>query len=65
MEAVLATSVSVALDREAPFGGEGGGSSVPLAFSSVVGTQGRSRARARVFRKSSLLSGLERPKREG
>eukprot|EP00965_Chrysotila_dentata_P253388 6211210-Pleurochrysis_carterae.AAC.1 len=53
----LATSPSVALDREAPFGGEGRGSSVPLAFSSEVGTQGKSRVRAR-FQEISASVGL-------
>eukprot|EP00965_Chrysotila_dentata_P225696 6194930-Pleurochrysis_carterae.AAC.1 len=43
ISAVLATSPSVALDREAPFGGEGSGSEFPLAFSSGVGAQGKSR----------------------
>eukprot|EP00965_Chrysotila_dentata_P191182 6174357-Pleurochrysis_carterae.AAC.1 len=65
INAVLATSPSVALDREAPFGGEGRGFEFPLAFSSGVGTQGKSRARARAFRKLSPQSGLERRKGKG
>eukprot|EP00965_Chrysotila_dentata_P086076 2840428-Pleurochrysis_carterae.AAC.1 len=66
MNAVLATSLSeVALDRKAPFGGEGRGSELPLASSSGVGTHGRSRARTRAFKKLSFQSGLERRKGEG
>eukprot|EP00965_Chrysotila_dentata_P189847 6173546-Pleurochrysis_carterae.AAC.1 len=61
----LATSPSVALDREAPFGGEGRGSGIPLTFSSGIGTQGISRARARTFGKLPPQSGLERRKKEG
>eukprot|EP00965_Chrysotila_dentata_P206654 6183659-Pleurochrysis_carterae.AAC.1 len=44
--AVLESSPSIALDREAPFGGGGKGSGVPFALSSEVGTQGKSRVRA-------------------
>eukprot|EP00965_Chrysotila_dentata_P070719 2338134-Pleurochrysis_carterae.AAC.1 len=63
--AVLDNSPSIALDMEAPFGGEGKGSGVPLALSSEVGTQGRSRVHARLFAKSPLQSGLKRQKGEG
>eukprot|EP00965_Chrysotila_dentata_P003428 111572-Pleurochrysis_carterae.AAC.1 len=63
--AVLESSPSIALDREAPFGGGGKGSGVPLALSSEVETQGKSRVRARAFAKFPLHSGLERRKGEG
>eukprot|EP00965_Chrysotila_dentata_P217601 6190102-Pleurochrysis_carterae.AAC.2 len=63
--AVLASSPSIALNREAPFGDEGKGSGVPLALSSEVGAHGRSRVHARLFAKSPLQSGLERRKGEG
>ena len=65
IDAGLAASPFVALDREAPFGGEGKGSGVPLTLSSGVGTQGRSRARARALKKLSPQSGLKRRKGEG
>eukprot|EP00965_Chrysotila_dentata_P196176 6177423-Pleurochrysis_carterae.AAC.1 len=62
--AVSESSPSIALDREAPFAAGGKGSGVPLALSSKVGTQGKSRVRARAFAKSPLQSGLERRKGE-
>ena len=65
IDAVLATSPSVALDREAPFGGEGRGSGSPLTLSSEVGAQGRSRVRARLFATFPRQSDLERRKGEG
>ena len=65
IDAVLAASPSIALDREAPFGGEGRGSGPPLALSSESGTQGRSRVRARLLANNPLRSGLERRKGEG
>eukprot|EP00965_Chrysotila_dentata_P122450 4046970-Pleurochrysis_carterae.AAC.1 len=46
IDAVLAASPLLALDREAPFGGEGRGPDVPLAPLSEVGTQGKSCVRA-------------------
>eukprot|EP00965_Chrysotila_dentata_P128743 4255931-Pleurochrysis_carterae.AAC.1 len=49
----------VALDREAPFGGEGRVSGSPLILSSEGGTQGRSHVRARLFATNLLWSGLE------
>eukprot|EP00965_Chrysotila_dentata_P184971 6106483-Pleurochrysis_carterae.AAC.1 len=64
IDAVLATSLSVALDRQAPFGGERRGSSVPLVFSSKVMTRGKSRIRARSIPFSPVQSGLERRRGE-
>eukprot|EP00965_Chrysotila_dentata_P077299 2552192-Pleurochrysis_carterae.AAC.3 len=54
IEAVVHTLPAVAIDREAPFSGEGKGLGIPLALSSEVGTQGGSRVRARLFAKSLL-----------
>eukprot|EP00965_Chrysotila_dentata_P038060 1265301-Pleurochrysis_carterae.AAC.1 len=65
IDAILATSPSVALDKKAPFGGEGRGSGVLLALFSEVGTQGKSSVRARSIPFSPVQSGLERRKGEG
>ena len=65
IDAGLAASPFAALDREAPFGGEGRGSEPPLPLSSEVGAQGKRRVLARAFQKLSLQSGFERRKGEG